>query len=248
MDDLIFYNKEFERAVRDELLIYDRPVTKEDALSLTDLDCTYFVFSPEDFETMSAFENIVILDIIVENGNMPFLEKMKKLYSLDVECIGKDFDCYFISLAKNLDTLTITGSDEHFFNLYNVDVLSDLKKLQYLTFRKIDTLDLEVFNKMPQLKIFDCGYVKKFLNIKSISSLRKLQVLNLISVSVNNVDFVDGLSDKLWLYLSDVEIKDMIDINMFKRFNRCCAHYCIINGKSADFEIERDIETQSTLK
>ena len=48
MKELQFFNKKFEDVVRHELLIYDRPLTEEDALVAYDLDCSEFTFDIED--------------------------------------------------------------------------------------------------------------------------------------------------------------------------------------------------------
>ena len=42
MRELLFYNKRFEKAVRNELQIFDRPITEEDALKAEKLSCWLF--------------------------------------------------------------------------------------------------------------------------------------------------------------------------------------------------------------
>ena len=53
MKQLEFVNKVFEKVVRHELLVYDRPITAEDALLVSDLDCSDFIFDIEDCETFT---------------------------------------------------------------------------------------------------------------------------------------------------------------------------------------------------
>ena len=44
MKELYFYNKRFEEAVRNELKIFDRPITEEDALKADALSLWEFTF------------------------------------------------------------------------------------------------------------------------------------------------------------------------------------------------------------
>ena len=59
--ELHFKHREFERAVRAHLHLFDRPITDADAASVTDLDLSDFYFLPEDGQTLSCFRNLTAL-------------------------------------------------------------------------------------------------------------------------------------------------------------------------------------------
>ena len=92
MKELQFFNKEFEAVVRHELLIYDRPLTEDDALLVYDLDCSEFTFGIEDCETLCVFKNLDWLSINVGFENLSFLKEFPKLEELSMEFYRHNFD------------------------------------------------------------------------------------------------------------------------------------------------------------
>ena len=111
--ELKFYHSEFEKVVRYELLVSDRPITEEDALKVFDLDCSNFTFDSRDYEALSAFKNLDWLTINTRADELDFLKSLPLLEELNLETWGGnntvDFN-HFSHLAQ-LRELFVSGGD-----------------------------------------------------------------------------------------------------------------------------------------
>ena len=85
MNELRFFKKDFEDAVRRSLQVYDRPLTEKDALFLYGLDCSNFIFNFEDCDTLCMFKNLDRLDINIGFEDLSFLSKLQNLEVLGIE-------------------------------------------------------------------------------------------------------------------------------------------------------------------
>ena len=231
MKQLEFVNKSFEKVVRHELLIYDRPITDEDALLAYDLDCSDFIFDIEDCETLCAFKNLDWLDITIGFENMSFLQNLKNLEELTIEFYGDDFDFTYLSLLKKLTSIMVTGGAWSNFNFHNLNAISQLPLLKELTLHEFGSVDLLALKEMPQLKGFYCGYASKVENVSVISNLINLESLILIDFAVDNLEFLDSLSEDLILTLCSIEVVGQVSIEKLKRFKEYDLDEIVANGK-----------------
>lgn len=227
---LRFHNKEFEDVVRQELLIYDRPLTKEDALLACDLDCSEFTFDIEDCETLCAFKNLDWLSINVGFEDLSFLKELPKLEELFMEFYRHNYNLSYLTPLKNLRTLFVSGGIISDFEFHNFEELTKLSHLEELSLHEFGTVNLAALKQMPYLKGFFCGYANEVQNIEAISYLVNLEDLTLIDVTLPNIDFLRTLPSTMVLDLCCVNVLENVDFKELERFEECDLDDIEING------------------
>lgn len=230
MKTLSFHNKQFEDIVRNELAIFDRPITEDDALSLSLLDLSEFVFDIEDCSTLCCFKNLDWLDINISFSNFSFLGELVLLTELYIDFYGKTFDFVHLTPLKNLELLTVSGGDWSDFRFVNLEALSWLPKLTSLTVHEFGAIDLFGLKKLPQLTCFYCAYGNQVKNIDSISHLVNLEALTLIDVTVDTLSFLDLFKDDIILGLFNIQVLEYFDIKSLNRFKEIEFEDIIIKG------------------
>ena len=231
MKELQFFNKEFEAVVRHELLIYDRPLTEDDALLVYDLDCSEFTFGIEDCETLCAFKNLDWLSINVGFENLSFLKELPNLEELAMDFYQSFFDCSYLTPLQHLRSLSISGGDLSGFEFHYFEELTKLPCLESLVLNEFGTVNLATLKQMPYLKCFYCGYANKVYNIEAISYLVNLEGLTLIDVTLPNIDFLRTLPNRMVLTLYGINILENVDFKELERFEECDLDEIEINGE-----------------
>ena len=231
LKELQFYNKEFEKVVRHELLIYDRPITDEDALLAYDLDCSEFTFDIEDCETLCEFKNLDWLSINVGFEDLSFLKELPELEELSMEFYRHNFDFSYLVPLQNLRTLFVSGGDISDFEFHNFEELTKLHHLEDLSLHEFGTVNLAALRQMPYLKGFFCGYANNVYNIEAISYLVNLEGLTLIDVTIPNLNFMRTLPDNMILDLCGVNILENVDFTELHRFQEYDLSEIEINGE-----------------
>ena len=231
MKELYFHKDGFEDAVREELQIYDRPITDEDALLALNLDCSNFTFNSEDCDTLCVFKNLEVLSINVGFENLSFLQGLPKLEELSMEFYRHNFDCAYLVPLQNLRTLFVSGGDISDFEFHNFEELTKLPLLEDLSLHEFGTVNLAALRQMPYLKEFFCGYANDVYNIEAISYLVNLEALTLIDVTMPNLNFMRTLPDKMVLELCGVNILENVDFTELNRFQEYDLSEIEINGK-----------------
>lgn len=230
MKELQFHNKEFEDEVRAELLIFDRPITADDALNVYDLDCSNFTFDIEDCDTLCAFKNLDWLYIGIGFEDFSFLGRLENLEDLFLEFYRKNFNCSYLSGLKKLKDLTISGGAVSSFQFHNFEELTKLPSLESLGLHEFGSVDLSALKQMTHLKDFFCGYGDNIKNIDAISYLVNLEALTLIDVTVNNFDFLNTLKKGMILDLCAVNSLESFDVEILKRFEKVDLDNVSVNG------------------
>lgn len=233
MKELRFHNKHFEAAVRDELLIFDRPITADDALLAYDLDCSYFVFDFEDCDTLCAFKKLEWLHINVDFEDLSFLQGLVNLEELRVEFFNDNyFDLSYLIPLQKLNALAVCGGyGETIFDFRNFDALVKLPCLQSLTLHEFGAVDLSALKHMPNLTGFQCSYANKVYNVEAISNLVNLIDLVLVDITVPNLDFMKTLPDEMMLTLSGVNCLEKVDLTELHRFKEYDISDIEVNGE-----------------
>jgi hypothetical protein len=218
--ELVFYNQKFEEAVRNELLIKDRPIYESDAINVFDLDLSEFYFDIEDCDTLTQFKNLEYLQISVCFGDLSFLSSLSKLTEIYLEYCSAyvDFDFRYLSDLKCLRDLTISGGDWSDIKLHNLELISDIENLETLALHEFGYVDLRPLQKMKQIKNFYCGYADEVVNYNAIGSLDNLESLTLIDFKVDNIEFFKKLPQNMNLCLCGMEFTSKIDMRIFDRF------------------------------
>lgn len=229
--ELQFHNKEFEDVVRHELLIYDRPLTEEDALLAYDLDCSNFTFDIEDCATLCSFKNLDWLSINVGFEDLSFLKELPKLEELSMEFYRHNFDCSYLVPLQNLRTIFISGGDLSDFDFHNFEELTKLPHLEDISLHEFGTVNLAALRQMPYLKGFYCGWGNEVYNIEAISSLVNLEGLTLIDITLPNIDFIRPLPSTIVLDLCGVNFLENVDFKELDRFEECELDEIEINGE-----------------
>lgn len=221
MKELIFYNPRFERVVRHELSIKDRPITDTDALNVFDLDCSEFSFDNRDYEILSAFKNVDTLYINTRAEELDFLKSLPLLEELNLEIWSSNgfLDFNYFSCLKYLKDLAISGGDVSDIRLKNLEALETLENLEYLSLHEFGTVDLRPLRKMPWLKGLFCAYADEVYDIEAISTLVNLEDLILIDVEMESLDFLDVFPDSLSVELCGIKVRTGIDYEKLARFS-----------------------------
>ena len=231
MKKLHFFNKEFERVVRNELQIFDRPITEEDALKAEKLNCGEFTFHMEDSDTLSAFKNLTYLEINVGFEDLSFLKKLLNLTHLELGFYRSNFDTNYLLPLKKLEILFVSGGDTSDFAFHNFESIAKLPLLNDLGLHEFGTVDLAVLKEMPYIKSFFCGWADKVCNIDAISYLVNLEHLCLIDVTLPNLEFTKTLPDEMSLELCGINILSDVDLSELRRFKECALDEIEIRGE-----------------
>ena len=233
-NELFFYDKEFETAVRDELEIFDKAVCMNDVQLLLDLDCSMFTFDERDLETLAKFTELKHLSINLRRNDMSFLRSLRNLEELNIEYYGSsvDFNCF--SHLSSLKELFVSGGDISDMSLNNLQALAELKMLKSLTLHEFGDVDLSFLELMDNLEGFYCGYADEVKNIEAVGQLKKLQNLALIGLQVNNLDFLDSLKNDVDVALIGIDMIIPVDSEKLKRFNNIEIDELYVHGERID--------------
>ena len=232
--DLQFDHPEFEEEVRKERNIFDRPITKEDALLVSHLDLSNFDFRLEDMETLSVFKNLRYLDVNMWQSSPEFWRNFPHLEELYV-CVGDDFDFASFQNMKELSYLFVSGGDYSGIDYLNLEALLPLEKLRELHLHEFGSVDLLPIASMPQLRLLGVHYADKIHNIDIIGSLSQLEELRLTGLYVDSLDFLDQLPDRVRLDMCGIHVYGGVDPQKWKRF--AVYDICDISVKDKSYEM-----------
>lgn len=232
--ELRFCHPGFEEAVRSELGIWDRPLTREDALSVTKLELFNFSFLPEDVDALSAFRGLKALDIDIGYTDPAFWERFPELESLYLETWGNGVDFRSFSKMERLSSLTVSGGDLSDMEYRHLEELIPLKRLRRLTLHEFGRADLSPLASMPQLRALGVRYAKDAVNIRTIGRMTWLDELVLDGLEVEDLDFLDPLPDRLRLEMCGIRVRGAVEPERWKRF--LCRDICEIYGKNGPFD------------
>ena len=220
--ELLFYNSEFEHAVREQLQVFDRPITDADALLITDLDLID-PFDDKDIETLSKFKNLHSLGLEMRNQDSTFWSCFPKLEELYWVTWNGPVDFSVFSAMKNLTRLTVSGGDFSSIAFENLEALIPLKKLNYLELHEFGPVDLLPLESMKQLKSLAVRYSHEVKNIAVIGTMTQLEFLELDDLLLENFDFLNTLPDSVELEICGVRVSTYkaVNVEKWKRFVKC---------------------------
>lgn len=229
--EIVFDEHGFEYEVRNELNIFDRPITDEDILNLTYLALVDFDFSHKDSDILSLCKNLEHLAMDTCDEKLDFLKPLTKLESFDIVSFPHNncFDFSNLEHLKNLSVLRVSGGDISDMELVNTDALLNLPNLKELHFHEFGSVDLSPLRQMEQLEFFFCGYADEVRNIDALKYLTNLNHLELIDIEVDNLNFLDNFPDDIEIELS-LNIKNDVDWEKLKRFKKLEVYDTYING------------------
>ena len=219
-ENLKFFNREFEQAVREELNVAEEPITKSKALEIMHLDLSNFTFDGRDYEALSSCMNLCSLAINTRADELGFLKYLPLLEELNLETWGGrnevDFNCF--SHLRQLRMLTVSGGDVSSIDYRALDGLRGLTLLETLTLHEFGSVDLSPLRDIPWIESFFCGYADKVLDIGALSAISNLKKLTIIDVEMESLDFLDVFPDSLEIELCALKVKNGIDYNKLSRF------------------------------
>lgn len=216
--ELVFHHREFEEEVRSALRIYDRPITEEDALLITELDLSNFDFLQADRDALALCKNITSLDINIGYTSPEFWHNFPKLKHFYLCCWGANVDFASFQKMVDLEMLWVSGGDVSNIDYLNLEAIMDLKHLHYLELHEFGTVNLLPLRNMPQLKSFALRYANKAFNIDTIGSMRQLDELRLDGLYVDDLEFLDSLPDSVRLEMCGNHVYKGVDPQKWKRF------------------------------
>lgn len=216
--ELIFNHSEFEAVVREQLSVFDRPLTEEDAASVTHLDLSEFGFSDEDIDTLCLFKNLKSLSIEIGQTSAAFWRHFNYLEDLYLICLGNYVDFRYFENMKNLTSLVVSGGDYSGIDFLNSQALLPLKHLEELILHEFGHVDIQPLASMPQLKNLGLHYADYVSNIEVIGTMAQLESLALVDIEVNHLDFLDCLPDNLRLEMCGIRVYNTVDPKKWKRF------------------------------
>lgn len=215
--ELTLVRPEFEKQVREKLNIYDRPITEQDVLAITDIDLSE-LYRCDELETLSHFHNLTSLS--VSTGNVPatFWNNFPLMEELCWICLNGpvDFNCF--RHMPNLNNLCVSGGDYSGIDYINLYALQGLKKLEALELHEFGSVDIAPLGSMTQLKWFALRYADKVINIETISKMGFLEELVMDDLWLENADFLDGLPDTVRLEMCGMQFYNDVDVRKWRRF------------------------------
>lgn len=216
--DLIFQHPEFEAEVRARLDIWDRPLTKEDALLVSVLELNNFRFQKGDLETLFNFTNLTELAINTGKLDHDFWEHFPKLKDIYWSCWAGtvDFECF--RTMYELWSLVVTGGDWSSAEFKNIEALLDLRQLKILVLHEFGAVDVGPVGMMTQLEGLAIEYARKVENIDAIGKLSQLEELVLTGLTVDNLDFLNNMPDDMKLDICGIHVREEVDVSKWKRF------------------------------
>lgn len=229
--ELKFFHHEFEQEVRNQLSVFNRPITESDAKMVEELDLTNFSFRAEDVETLCYFNNLKMLSIEMGTKDLEFWNHFPELEDLYWCCWGFAVDFNVFKNMKNLTTLCISGGDYSDIEYKNLDALKELKKLNFLELHEFGPVDIAPLGQMPWLKSFALRYSSQVKNIDTIGAMNFLENLYLDGLYVENLDFLDSLPDSIRLEMCGIEIYGCKDVDVKKWLRFTNRDICEIKTK-----------------
>ena len=232
--ELVFQHPEFETEVRTRLDVWDRPLTKEDALLVNVLELNNFKFLKSDLETLFNFTNLVELAINTGKLDNDFWKHFPKLRDIYWLCWAGCVDFEGLRTLNELGSLVVTGGDWSCAEFKNLDALVNLNELKVLVLDEFGAVDLTPVGMMTQLEnlgIEDANLVK---NIEVLGNLSQLEELVLTGLTVDNLDFLDSLSSGMKLDLCGIHVRKGVDISKWERFT--CRYICEISVNDKPLE------------
>lgn len=217
--ELTFDRPEFEKQVREKLNIYDRPITDQDVLAITDIDLSeIYCCSDEMVETLSYFHNLNYLDVSTRKVPAKFWDNFPKMEELFWICLSGHVDFNWFRNMEKLNNLCVSGGDYSGIDYLHLDALLGLKKLEYLELHEFGSVDIAPLASMTQLKCFALRYADKVINIEAISKMGFLEELVMDDLWLENADFLDGLPDTVRLEMCGMQFYNDVDVRKWKRF------------------------------
>ena len=219
---LTFFHSEFEREVRNRLSVFDRDITEEDALLVSELDLTNFDFVSEDIETLFLFSNLISLSINIGEQDSSFWNHFSKLQDLYWCCWGSKIDFSVFSNMDSLKALMVSGGDYSHIKFSGLASLIQLRYLEELILHEFGPVDLSPLESMMQLKHFSLLYTDSAQSIETIGKLYWLESLTLRGLYIDNLDFLDSLPNNIELELCGIEMygRKKADVLKWKRFEK----------------------------
>ena len=194
--EVIFYNLEFEKAVREALDKWEGAITDTDLLNIEELFCEDFY--PED---------------------VPMLLLCENLKDLAIEQYDGAFDFSVLIPLKQLRSLLIKGANASWkLNFVNISALGQLPCLEELIVMDFDCIDLTDIKDVPQLTFINVGWSCSITGLESVTQLPNLQTFWLTDTTVPSLEFLNHFSPNTDVELLGVETDAPFDLENLKRF------------------------------
>lgn len=235
MDTITFHNNGFETSVRKALGKMSGEITSDDLLNIREIIVEWGA-DDEEIEILKKCHNLEILDIQTDKSNLEFLSSFTHLKELYLES-ADDIDFNNLICLRELYRLCASGvlfSDIKFNNTEALELLPELKDLSLCDFGQCN---LRFLRWLPDLKLFCCGWANEIFSADSIAYLKILEHLDLVDISVDNLDFLDELPDSLSLELCAVDVRDGFDSEKLQRFRELDVCEMLVGGKRINLEI-----------
>lgn len=207
---LSFSNGEFEKIIREELKIFNGPISVSDALTIKSLNFSEYEFSSGDFETLYLFENLEELVFEKSNGFI-------------------DFNIF--TPLKKLKYLIVGGTLFSNVGFKNIGALKSLDTLEYLSIGDFGDIDLAEICEIKQLKDVCIGWGNSVINIEAINELINLRSLQLYDIHIKSMSFLKEISCEVSLELGGLTIEENFEIGLLKRFKKCEWEMLSVGGK-----------------
>ncbi len=207
---LSFSNAEFEKNIREELKIYNGPISVSDVLSIKSLNFAECELSNTDLETLYLFENLEELVFEKDKGTIDFI---------------------IFTPFKKLKYLIVGGGLMSDVKLINIGVLKTLTDLEYLSIGDFGEIDLDKIGDVKQLKELCIGWGGTVFNCEKIKELTNLTSLELYDIKIKGLGFFNELSTNINLNLGGLEVEEEFDLDSLKRFEKYEYEMLSINGR-----------------
>lgn len=256
-DIVIIPDPVLKKAIQEALDIGEQQVTREEALSLTELNDNGLNDRIKDITGLSTFENLTTLELDNSQvSNIKELSGLKNLTHLDLEG-NQVSDISALSGLTNLTHLDLKGnyvSDisalSRLTNMTYLDLgwnggvsdispLSGLTNLTYLDLYDNYTRDISVLADLTNLTYLDVG-ANGLSDLSALSGLTNLTYLGLDLNSVEDLSALSRLTNLSELVLSRNWIKDISPLSGLTNLTRLS-----LSGNTVIFTEEEIMEVLS---
>ena len=215
-----FYDRWFESQVRKRLNKPEGPIYISELAAIDEFDAAeekHF----EDVKNLQYFTGLKKLDvgISIMHGDARYLAGLTNLKELYICLVSDgDFDYGILADLQNLEFLQVDSFWFWDVTHSNLSALRSLKRLKELDITEAKYVDVEAVCDIPELEYFMLSFIHEAKNVDAVSRIPKLKYLDMCNVSVDNLDFLNGLDPSVEIKLCQLDVKEPVNRKTIERF------------------------------
>jgi Leucine-rich repeat (LRR) protein len=220
------------------------------------LDCEEFAIVNTDMPSYPIIENTIEINDKITDEDIQAISQLKNLRTLGLINVGLT-DISFLELNKNLEEIFLDNNDITDISLFGefsllniltisynpVKDINPLSKLTSLEYLDVSFTDIDSISGLPENLI--SLFIQK-VNIKSfneIGKLKKMRILNICDNRIDDISFLENLSELEHLYATNNAITD---INPLKNKDLKIIH--ITGNEIQDYSVIAELNLPTEIR